>query len=234
MRCVLFFLIVFLACGCSRPAIHVKNAGPATMPGGWTTASDPDSGVSLGVAPGWHAGVDKLLDPMGMASGAASDIQSQAAADPNNPLGQMAKQLGDMDKQQEAQALADLKAKGIVIQVLDSSRPIPGEERTRYYVKRIDHGSNYALDLATQDEEDFLRGLGADPPTPVDLPIGPAMKFTADRKTIAGDESTHISYVVVDGKYSYHLRFAATNNPTAIQSIADDAAKSWRITPSKP
>jgi hypothetical protein len=39
--------------------------------------------------------------------------------------------------------------------------------------------------------------------------------------------------VVVDGKYTYSLRFISTNNPQAIQSIADQVAQSWRIKPGK-
>lgn len=235
MRVWLISILVLIAgAGCSRPALHVKVAGPPVLPSGWTLATDPDSGVSLGVASGWREGVDKALDPMGAASGVASDVTAQQSTDPNNALGQMVSQMDQMEKEQEAKALADLKAKGIVIQVLDGSRPTIGEERTRYYVKRVDHGSNYSLDLAGQDEKDHLLGMGADSPTTVQLPIGPALKFVAERKTIAGDETNHVSYVVVDGKYSYHLRFGSTNNPSAIQSIADQVAQTWRITPSKP
>jgi hypothetical protein len=219
-----------LLTGCSHPAVHVTQAPAPNLTGGWQTANDAEDGVSIGVAPGWREGADTVMSPMGMAAGVADQTSGQ---DPSNPAAQLQNQLQADDKAQEQKALADLKAKGVIIQVIDGSRPTIGEERTRYYIKKVDHGGNCSLDQAAADEQEHLRGYGADPPQTVTLPIGKALKFTADSKTRGGDESTHVSYVIVDGKNAYHLRFVSTNNPQAIQSIADQVAQTLRIAPSK-
>jgi hypothetical protein len=213
--------------GCSKPAVHVTAAPSSTLADGWTLATDPQSGVSVGVAPGWRQGVDLTTDAMGQASGIANQT---SIADPNNPMTQMQNQVNAMNKQEEDQALADLKAKGIVIQVIDGSRPIPGEERTRYYVKVVDHGGNCSLDDAVNDEKEAISGAVVQN---IQLPIGKAAKFTSDTKTIGGDEVTRVSYVVVDGHNAYSLRFISTNNPGIIQRVADQVAQTWRIQPTK-
>ena len=196
-------------------------------------ADDPEDGVSVGVASGWRQGVDLMMDPKEMAQAAGVDSSNAGAVDPNNPLQKLTSDLEQQSKQDEMQQLAGLRAKGVAIQVLDGSKQTIGELRTRYRVIVIDHGGNYDLEKATADEMDALRGDGASDPQKITLPIGPAVKIVAERKTIGGDTEDRISYVVVDGKKSYHLRFQCTNNPSAIQSIADDVAKTWRITPSK-
>jgi hypothetical protein len=211
----------------------VYDAAAPTLPSGWTMAKDDTGTVSVGVANGWHEGVDTALGSSGidLAQGIAGS-ESNQSLDPSNPAGQLANSMAADDAQEQAKAKAELKAKGVVIQIIDSSKPIPGEARTRYYVKVDDHDGNVSLDKAVDEEMEFLQGLGASNPVKVKLPIGPAYMINADRKTIGGDELTRISYVTVDGKKSYHLRFVATNNPTSIQQIAADVAKTLRIKPS--
>ncbi len=214
--------------------MHVVAAAPAALPGGWTLASDPEDGVSVGVAPGWRQGVDRMLDSTALAGSVAGDASLQGNVDPNNPMAQLGAQMEANDKKREEQELAALRAKGTVINIIDGSKPTIGELRTRYYVHLKDHGGNYSLDKATADEMDHLRGTGANDPVKVNLPIGPAMKIVASRKTVGGDQEDHVSYIVVDGKNSYDLRFESTNNPDVILSIADQVAQTWRIAPSKP
>lgn len=218
---------------CAKPAVHVIDAPAATLPSGWTVAKDDTGAISVGVASGWHEGVDTTLGGSGidMAQGIAGS-QSNQSLDPSNPAGQLANPMAADDAEEQAKAKAELKAKGVVIQIIDGSKPIPGEARTRYYVKVDNHDGNVSLDKAVDEEMDFLQGLGASNPVKLALPIGPAYMINADRKTMGGDQLTRISYVVVDGKKSYHLRFVATNNPTSIQQIAADVAKSLRIKPS--
>jgi|GEM_PF-1523896 len=225
--------LIFLA-GCAGPAVHVTNAPAAKMQGGWNLATDDTGTVSVGVAPGWHEGVDTALSGSGidLAQGIAGS-QSGQSLDPDSPGGQLANQMSAQDQQDQAAAKEALKEKGVVIQIIDSSKPIPGEARTRYYVKVDKHDANVSLNKAVDEEMDFMHGFGPNDPVKVDLPIGPAYRVDADRKTIGGDQLTHISYVAVDGKNSYHLRFVATNNPSSIQNIAKDVAETWRIKPSK-
>jgi hypothetical protein len=227
-------LLAIALAGCSKPAVHVLKASAPNLPSGWTKAVDDTGTVSVGVANGWHEGVDTPLAGSGLdlAQGIAGSA-STPTTDTENPAGQLANQMAADDAKDQQEGKEALKAKGVVIQIIDASKPIPGEARTRYYVKVDKHDGNILLDGALDEEKEFLRGTGAGDPVKVDLPIGPAYRFDADRKTIGGDELTRISYVVVDGKNSYHLRFVSTNNPTSIQSIAKDVADSWRIKPSQ-
>jgi hypothetical protein len=138
-------------------------------------------------------------------------------------------QINAQSEQQAKEALAKLREKGIFLHIIDGSKPIPGEERTRYYVKKVDHNGNWSLKMACDDEVEYFKGWGADKPKLVNLPIGPVYKIAADYKTRGGDEVERIGYITVDGPATYLLRFISTNNPQAVLSIADDVAKTWRI-----
>ncbi|HWD37667.1 MAG TPA: hypothetical protein VG944_02380 [Fimbriimonas sp.] len=232
MKAVWLIVAAALVISCGKSAEHVKAAGKPTLPSGWSVADDAQDGITLGVAPGWREGADTGLDPMEMAQGVAGDA-SQPSMDPDSPAGKLQADIQKQNAADEKEALANLRAKGVVIQIIDSSKPIPGEARTRYYVKKVDHGGNYALDAAKNDEIDFLGGSAESSAKKVELPIGPAYRFEIESKTRGGDELARISFVVVDGSNSYSLRFIATNNSQAIQSIADSVAHTWRITPGK-
>lgn len=150
----------------------------------------------------------------------------------NAALNQMSAGMRAESAAEEAKEMARLHEKGIIVQVVDTSaKPIIGEQRTRYMVKRIAHDYNITLDEASQEERKFL--MGAKEPQNITLPIGPAIKYEAEITTIGGDKVNRISYVVADGHNSYILRFISTNNPTAIQQVGDEVAKTWRIKPGK-
>jgi hypothetical protein len=143
----------------------------------------------------------------------------------------IAQSVDRQNQEMEAKAMTELEKKGIVVNVINGSKPTPGEERTRFYVK-VDH-SNSAESM--EDAIDSERNHYAFPPKPVQvkLPIGVAQKFSADDSLRDGMTLHQISYVVVDGGDTYTLRFVTEEASEAIQGIADSVAGSLRIIPSK-
>lgn len=200
------------------------------MPAGWTAAESKADGVSVGIPQGWISGPDKMFDMSGMMSDQGMDPNSAPQIDPNSAIGQMA---SDLEKDSKAMAEKDmlkLREKGILLYIRDTSRLIPGEERTHYSLKKVESG---ALNLkgAVAEEKKHLTDEGEG--TEVKLPIGPAVRFETNNTSRGGDKIHEIVYVLQDGKTSYVLRFVATNNPSVLGSIADEVAKTLRITPGK-
>jgi len=228
-------LAAFVAVGCkSAPVVHLKDPGPAALPAGWETADSPQDGVSIGVPSGWRPGTGRAImasDLMssGVDSGAGSD--PNAASDPNSGLGAMVNNMQEQSNLEEAKAMEELRKKGTIIHVIDSSRPIPGEERTRYYVKKFTHDSDYPLDEAAADEKEAMKN--EEKPETVNLPVGKAIRYYAQFKTIGGDTVTHISYVLADGKVSYVVRFAQTGENPTITGIDRQVMETFRAKPTK-
>jgi len=222
--------------GCHRgPELHVTAAAPAALDGGWTTASSSDNAVSVGIPPGWKAGVDTpgsgLADMASKLGGSSADGQPPADPAFNAQMQDMARQMDEKDKEAEAKALAGLAKKVIVINAINGSKPTPGEDRTHFYVK-VSHGSgSISKDQAIDTEKNHY----AYPPKPteVKLPIGMALKFSADDALRDGMTLHQISYVVIDGSDYYALRFVTEEDVSAIQQIADQVANTLRIKPSK-
>lgn len=236
--CLEFIILVgilsFGLTGCKRaPELHVTAAPPAVLEGGWLSASSPDGSVTLGIPPGWKAGVDtsagSLSDMMSNIGGSNTD--SQPISDPalNSQLQDMAQKMEQKDKEAEQKALAKLAEKGIVINAINGSKPIPGEERTHFYVKVFHSGGP----ISKEDAIDIEKNHFAFPPKPtnVQLPIGAALRFAADDSLRDGMTLHQISYVVVDGSDFYTLRFITEEDATAIQQIAEAVANTFRIKP---
>ena len=229
-------ILAFALTGCkSGPELHVSVAAPAVLPVGWSTAQTSDSSVSVGVPGGWRVGVDTGANSLAdMTSDLGSPNNGTQGGD-NSAFGQeMQKMAADMDaknKQEEADGLAALTKKGVVLNVINGSKPIPGEKRTRFYVKVKHQGGSLSRDDAINIEREHY----AFKPKmfEVTLPIGKAVKCIADNEMRDGGSLHQISYVIVDGGDIYSLRFVTEEGVETINSIADQVANSLRIKPTK-
>ncbi len=226
--------VFILGVACNRhnnPAIVALNM-PNPLPNGWTLAKSDDGAVSLGVAPGWRSGVDKIFDQT-MPSTGVPDA-SQPAPDPGAQSSDLSKMLGKMgedmaarEKEDEKKQIAALRSKGIIIQVLDSSKGTIGEARTNYCVKIGHFDYNPTLEEGVQVEKKrFLASVNA---TKVKLPIGDAMRMDETRDLRDGGVLTLISYIVVNNHDLYCLRFTAEGPADMIKNLADPVAQTLRI-----
>lgn len=213
--------------GCkSAPAIHVSTA-PSIVPAGWTSVSSRDGSTTLGIAPGWRPGVDKASDSLSdMVAGAVSGSQP-ASEEGNNPATAMMADMVRRDQEKEKQDLLDMEKRGILINAINSSRPIPGEARTHYYVRRTHRDSNITWDEAKEIEQAHLALRPK--PTEVRLPIGKALKFETRDEMKDGGVVFQTSYVVIEGKDTYALHFITEESKETISSIADQVAQTWRV-----
>ena len=210
--------------GCHRAeAPHLKAAAPpAPGTSGWTAASDPETGVSIALPPGWREGVAKTLDAASLMGGDADLSNAGGAASV------MGAELDKQNAQMEKQELAKMrKDEGIVLHCTDGSKPIPAEAPTRLYVKKIpDAGYSTLEDGAAAEKSDAHRSMKV---SIVDLPVGKAARLVAKGQNRIGDVECHISYVFLDGPDAYVLRFASTNAPDAILGIERNVAESFRL-----
>jgi hypothetical protein len=212
----------------------VKKAPDPVLSAGWKLVKDDETGVQIGVPSGWQVGMDSPASLTGLANSLGNASPDQTSPDlssvpQDSALQQLQTQMAADSAKQEKEALEKLRAKGIILHVIDGSKPTVGEERTKYTVQKLDKGHNVSLEEARDEEVEYFKGWGANPAKLVNLPIGPAYRIDADYKTRGGDEVERVSYVVVDGTNSYFLRFVSTNNPQAVLSVEKDVADSWRI-----
>lgn len=226
-KVVLPVLALALVAGCKpKPELHV-TAGPAKpLPAGWTDATSKDGMVSLGVPSGWRFGVDRM--------GGMPDLQNMGIGEgdqANAGVQQFTQQMQQQGAAEEKQKLDELDAKGIVIHVINGSKPIFDEARTKYIVQRYDGDSNWDFDGAAEKE----RSVYAFKPARQDLnlSIGKVAKLSASEELRNGSTKHRISYLAIDGKKLYVLRFVTQESKEAISSIADQVAETWRIKPSK-
>jgi hypothetical protein len=222
MKRSVIVICVLAVIGCkSAPPVHVVDAGTATLPAGWASTSSRDGKISIGVPGGWRQGADKMTDGLlGM-----MPTSDNSTTDPG-----MAQLQADVQKTADAdeqKALAVLEQKGILIHVINGSKPIPGEARTHYSVsvKHLDHNAAWpeAIEL---ERKEF-----AFPPHPdeVNLPVGKALKFSAKQEQRDGGVIQRVSYAVINGQTIYSLRFITEESPETILSIAEPVARTWRI-----
>ena len=210
--------------GCHRAeAPHLKAAAPPALgASGWTAASDPETGVSIALPPGWRTGVARTFEASSLMSG---DTDLAGAGGPASAMGaELEKQNAEMEKASLAKMRKD---EGIVLHCTDGSKPIPAEEPTRIYVKRIpDAGYATLADASLAEKQDAHRSMTV---STVDLPVGKASRLVAKGQNRIGDVECHVSYVFLDGPDAYVLRFASTNNPDAILNVEKDVATSFRL-----
>ncbi len=228
-RTIILALIIGAAFGCKKgPVVVVKDPGPAQPVQGAKIATSSDGSVSIAVMPGWKRGTpDSFLAPtlgesmFGSGDGPSSEYSG---------VGGSGAGTESSDPTAAPPETAELEAKGILLWVNDSSRPIPGEERTSYRVKRKDDGPKSLEDAVEEAKQSMLK---EGPVQYVDLPIGKAGRLEAKTTKIDGGELYEIVYIVVNGEHTYNIRFATQNSPTSIQSIEKDAINSLRIKPAK-
>lgn len=221
------FLLSIVAVGCNKgPVVVVTDPGPYQAPQGAVVAKSSDGAVSIMVPNGWRRGgpgsmvmpsLGEVMGGMGSES-MGGDMQS------------LANQMQQDETAAEAQAAAELEKKGILIWVNNSSRPIPGEERTSYRIKRTDDGPKSLEDAATAAKDGIIN---EGPVQYVDLPIGKVARFEAKTTKIDGGELFQIVYVIVNGEHIYNVRFVTQEAPTVVQQIEKDVMESLRITPAK-
>ena len=226
-RSPLSFLAILSLIGCKSEVAPRLNAvaPPDLGSSGWTAASDPESGVSITLPPGWRMGVARTLDASALMGGSA-DLGSAGA-----PASEMGAELMRQDAEMEKQALAKMrKEEGIVLHCTDGSKPTPAEEPTRIYVKKEpDAGYGTLATAAKAEEQAGHREMKS---SIVDLPVGKVARLYTKGQNRIGDVECHVSYVFLDGPDAYVLRFASTNAPDAILGIEKDVAQSFRL--SKP
>ena len=218
--------------GCASPGPKLIRMEAATLPADWVKAESTQDGVSIGVPQGWIPGVDPMIDPLtassfGGGTSAGMDASSMSSQLPSDsPLKQMAAETEKDAKEFAEKETAKLREKGVILYVRDSSRPIPGEERTHYTVKRTT-GTALTLDDAAADVKKKLLNEGQG--KLVQLPIGPAVRFESTNTSRGGDKIHEIIYALQDGATTYNIRFVAVNNPSVLGPIADEVAKTFRI-----
>ena len=217
----LSFLLLW---GCKHAeAPRLKAAAPIALgSSGWTAASDRESGVSIALPPGWRVGVAKVVDASSLMGGetAVASVAGQA--------NEMGAELEKQNAEVERTTLAKMrKEENIVLHCTDDSKPLPAEEPTRIYVKRLPNAGYATLDDASlAEKQDAHRSMTV---STVDLPVGKAARLVAKGQNRIGDVECHVSYVFLDGPEVYVLRFASTNNPDAILNIEKDVATSFRL-----
>lgn len=212
--CLLLSLLII---GCKHgPALHVTQAPDGVPPSGWTKLANADKGISVYAPGGWAIGAGTGMDLPTMSDFGDSGGSGMSAA--------MDKMAADQAKADE-EAAKKLESKGIYLSVMNKSvKPIPGEERTRFTVTRVDKGGNASMD----DVKDLVKKHGGNPVS-VTLPIGPAFRGSGSETMRDGGVVTRICYGVADGSDVYLLEFITEEQPQAIEMIEKDVAASLRI-----
>lgn len=203
--------------GCNRhqnPEVKLIDA-PPSVPAGWTVAHSLDGKVSVGVPGGWRVGVDRAMNGLADLTGGDSQVQ------------RMAESIERQDKAQEEKELAALRAKGVLLNVIDGSKPIPGEARTHYRVIVSHADWNLSLDEAFEvEKKNYFENVK---PRPIKLPIGDAYVTDETRNLRDGGVLTTISYLVVDGHDTYTLRFVTESDGGALKQVAAQVAPTLRV-----
>lgn len=221
-------LLMIFALGCKKGAsVAVKDPGPYQAQAGEQIAESGDKNVSILVPGGWKRGgpmssTTSMSETLG---GLGEGTTGELGENMQNMAQGMAKDEAAMD----ATEASELEAKGILIWVNDGSRPIPGETRTHYSVKKTS-GASSLEDAATAARDDIT---GESAPQMVEIPIGKAARFESKVTNRDGGEVFTIMYVVVNGEDAYQIKFVTQNMPSAVQSIEKQVIDSLRITPAK-
>ena len=225
MKRILFVgVLLAFVFGCKGgPVVSVKDPGPAQIPEGSQLAESSDKTCSLMVAQGWKRG-----GPYSSVPGSGlPDLGSLGSENPD--MAAIAQNAAQEEAAYDAEEAADLEKKGILIWVNDSSRPIPGEARTNYRLRRKDDGPMSLEDALEDAKMDILN----EQVSYVDLPIGKAARMEAMTTKIDGGQLFQIVYVIVNGEHIYDLRFTTQNDPTSVKNIEKQVVESLRIKPAK-
>jgi hypothetical protein len=201
--------------GCSRS--HAR----------WLSTADK-YGVSIGVPPGWKVASGEYQDPKEALAGSGMDV-------PNGPTGNagldnMVKAQSEEYKKNEAEALAKLEERGIVIHVMSTAKGVLYETPTHFSVA-IKPNPAATLEAAAQTV--LERVPGEEKPVPVTIPAGPAMLIRADKKMRDGGEVTTSKYVLQDGKTMFVVAFVTEADASTIKQIEKPVMDTFRIVPGK-
>ncbi|HLO97287.1 MAG TPA: hypothetical protein VK171_01720, partial [Fimbriimonas sp.] len=221
--------------GCGGPAITAKRVA-FELPAGFTKAESEDGTVALGVPTGWRAGVDRMMDMAGitgmssdsgggdasgftgMPDGGGDMSGGQPQSDTQASIEALNQSMQKMSEEAEQEELARMAKKGVILHVIGGGKPIIGEERTRFYVKKTDEGRTWNWESAERTERD--RFLHKPKWTEVDLQIGKVHMAEESRQQIDGSNKTLIVYLVIDGTALYSVRFITQETPELVKSIA--------------
>lgn len=216
---VAVFSVVF---GCKKgPVVVTKDPGAAPLQQGWQLAESSDKTVSMGIAPGWRRGG---AGSMNMMEFATSGMGNEGSSEAFN------QQIEAEQQKNDAEVAAELEKKGIVISCIDGSKPIPGEARTQYTVKREKIGP-MSMEDAAQAVKGNLTNEGD--PKFVEIPIGKAAYFHITNTMKDGGVVTKIVYVVCNGEDVYTVSFVTENAASTVDSIAEPVIQTLRIKPAK-
>ncbi|MBS1725829.1 MAG: hypothetical protein JST51_03855 [Armatimonadetes bacterium] len=240
-RAYVFGVSLVALIGCSSgPAINTTKTAFALPPGA-TQADSDDKTVSLGVPSGWRVGVSSSMSQADLMSGMGSsggdsgmppmpsggDSGNGDAAAAVDALNKMSAQMEADAKKAEAEALAKLKEKGIIIHCINSSKPIPGEKPTQFYVLKQSQGGNWNWADAEKSEDGQFKTKPT--ATKVTLPIGQALRMQDTWQLVDGANFTQVSYVIPNGKDLYSIRFITEESPEVVTTIDKQVAESFRV-----
>ena len=216
MRTVLVLLILGVTlAGCKKgPQTVLAKAPPPTIPAGWTVHDVADGGFTIAAPDNFKTdpglGMEIVAPTAAESYGFADTERSSELADESEP-----------GKLSEAQ-----KAKGYVLILYDrSTRPIPGEERTKIEIKK--ESSSGTL-KETADEVARTLGSGAQRRT-VKMPYGDVEEIIVQSRTVGGDEEKEIFYIICNGDDMFKIRMNSTNSPAAFDTIAIPVVETFRL-----
>lgn len=227
--------LAFVPVGCGTPtAPSLKQIAPAQLPPGYVLQDAAKYGISIGIPPGWKVASGQVQDikdtlaGMGTDTGAGSDPTAQTG---NSQLDQMMKAQVEEDKKKEAEALAELEARGIIIHVMNvSTRGVLYETPTHFSVQ-ISPNVSSTLEGAAQAVLEHVPG--EEKPVAVTVPAGPAMLIRADKKMRDGGDVNTSKYVLQDGKTTIVVSFVTEADPTVIRTIEKPVMDTLRVVPGK-
>lgn len=212
--------------GCSKvenPSMKVLP--PAKLDAGWKYYTVSAEGYSVAAPGGW---TDDPNAYMGV--GMEMEGMPQIPAEQLGPgMKSLAEETEKNNKEEARQLDEEYQKAGISLVLWDKQvRPIPGEERTRFYVKARDANGSLA-DEAKEMKQGLSDGKTTVEQKHVELPIGPAEAFMANTQNQGGDTVTNIVYVMVSGAKAYIVRFISTNSPERITTISNPVMQTFRI-----
>ncbi|MHB8636885.1 MAG: hypothetical protein ACYC96_10490 [Fimbriimonadaceae bacterium] len=225
-----FWAVAAIVAGCGVPsAPPLAMVASAQMPGGYQLQNAEKYGISIGIPPGWKVASGDYEDPKDALGGVGGDNASTAPSG-SLDLAQMLKSQEEEYKKDEAEALAKLEARGIVIHVMSTAKGVLYETPTHFSVSIQ---PNPAASLSAAADTVLERVPGEAKPAPVKIPAGPAMVIRADKKMRDGGDVTTSKYVLQDGKTMIVVAFVTEADPSVITSIEKPVMDTLRIVPGK-
>lgn len=218
---------ILMIVGCKKVENPVlKSVAPEKLEAGWSYHDVAESGFSIAAPADWTENPNESMFPGGVVE---VEGGGQVPMDKLPPgVQELGKEIEKHDKETEAAFREKLKENGVSIMLFfKGARSIPGEERTRFYVKVRPSEGTLAEEAAATKAG--LHGSETIEQKHVELPVGPAEAFKASRKTQGGDEVTEIIYLMVSGDKTYVTRFVTSNSAERITSISNPIMQTFRV-----